>query len=177
MASGADTDKKASADATARNAEMIATLERQFLAKRSFTERVGQAITAYSGRLWMIAIHRIWFTAWIIINTGLTPVPPFDPYPFAFLTFVVSLEAIFLAFFVLMGQNVQSAEADRWARLDLEVNLLAEQEMTKALEMLRGLCEKQGLQELARDATVEELVTKTHIDHVAETLDQKRKDD
>ena len=54
---------------------------------------------------------------------GLLPaVPIFDPYPFSFLTLVVSLEAIFLSIFVLMSQNRAAWLADRRAHLDLQID-------------------------------------------------------
>jgi uncharacterized membrane protein len=52
------------------------------------------------------------------------------PFPFVFLTMIVSLEAIFLTLFVLATQNRMTVDADRRAHLDLQVNLLSEQEMT-----------------------------------------------
>jgi uncharacterized membrane protein len=59
-----------------------------------------------------------------VINTGhLFRLKPFDPYPFSFLTLVVSLEAIFLTVFVLMTRNRMACEADKQAHLDLQVDL------------------------------------------------------
>jgi uncharacterized membrane protein len=55
---------------------------------------------------------------------------PVDPYPYSFLTVVVSFEAIFLAIFVLVSQNRLGCPADRRAHLDLHVNPPAEQEST-----------------------------------------------
>src|SRR2546429_4723020 len=48
------------------------------------------------------------FRSWLAINLHLTPLPAFDPYPFSLLTMIVSLEAIFLATFVLISQNRQA---------------------------------------------------------------------
>ena len=57
-------------------------------------------------------VHVAIFAFWVA--TGLFGA---DPYPFQFLTFMVSLEAIFLSTFVMIGQNRQStfqqAKADR----------------------------------------------------------------
>src|SRR4051794_37481976 len=68
-------------------------------------DKVADSITAFSGSMWFLYLHAIWFAAWVVINTGLTPLPAFDKYPFNFLTMVVSLEAIFLSTFVLISQN------------------------------------------------------------------------
>jgi uncharacterized membrane protein len=60
----------------------------------------------------------------------------FDPYPFTFLTFVVSLEAIFLSTFILISQNHEELLARRRNHLDLQINLLSEQENSQILKML-----------------------------------------
>lgn len=43
----------------------------------------------------------------------------FDLYPFTFLTMVVSLEAIFMSFFIMIGQNIARQESERRHHLDL----------------------------------------------------------
>jgi uncharacterized membrane protein len=75
---------------------------------------------------------------------------PFDPFPFSFLTLVVSLEAIFLSVFVLMSQNRMTRQADKRAHLDLQIYLLAEQELTTILHMLRGLCKKHNVEGISQ---------------------------
>ena len=85
---------------------------------------------------------------------------PFDPFPYQFLTFVVSLEAIFLSLFILMSQNRANKQADARSHLDLQINLLAEQEATKMLEMLQSLCEYHKLA-VARDPEVDLLKSPT----------------
>jgi uncharacterized membrane protein len=52
-------------------------------------------------------------------------------------TFVAFLEAILPSLSTLMSQ---SRPADARSRLDLPINLLAEQESTKILQMLKSLC-------------------------------------
>jgi uncharacterized membrane protein len=83
----------------------------------------------------------VWFALWIVINTGHTFFKPFDPFPYTLLTTIVSLEAIFLTLFVLASENRLTQEADRRGQLDLQVNLLAEQEMTMVLRMLKEICD------------------------------------
>ena len=81
---------------------------------------------------------------WIVWNSGLTPLRPFDPYPFGFLTMVVSLEAIFLSIFVLMSQGRESAIAELREEVALQVNLRTEEEITKVLQLLAGLYTRLG---------------------------------
>jgi uncharacterized membrane protein len=53
-------------------------------------ERIADVIAACSGRITFLLLNAIWFVGWIIWNT-LPNVQHFDPYPFGFLTMVVSL--------------------------------------------------------------------------------------
>jgi uncharacterized membrane protein len=85
------------------------------------------------------------------------------------LTTMVSLEAIFLALFVLSSQNRMATQADKRAHLDLQINLLAEREMTAVLQLLQNIAAKldvdhavggPSFQELAQETDVRELTSK-----------------
>ena len=134
-------------DVIERNLLTFAELRERARMRRSVQERLADAITEVSGRMAFVSIHVVWFAVWVAINTGHVPgIKPFDPYPFNFLTMVVSLEAIFLSTFVLISQNRISAEADRRADLDLQIGLLTERELTQALRMLDAIQEKLGIE-------------------------------
>jgi len=98
---------------------------------------------------------------------------PFDPFPFPFLTMTVSLEAIFLALFVLASQNRLARQADKRSHLDLQIDLLAERELTAALHMLRALCLKHqvALDRIGTD--VNDLLEETNVEELASDLDKK----
>ncbi len=68
-----------------------------------------------------------------------------DPYPFILLNLVLSFQAAYATPIILMSQNRQGKLADRRNKLDLQINLLAEQENTEQLRLLRLLCEKAGI--------------------------------
>ena len=83
---------------------------------------------------------------WIGLNVGwFGGVEPFDPFPFPFLTMTVSLEAIFLALFVLASQNRLARQSDMRAHLNLQIDLLAEREMTAVLRLLQDLTAHSGV--------------------------------
>ncbi len=63
---------------------------------------------------------------------------------------IVSLEAIFLSTFVLISQNRMAAVADRRAELDLQVSLLAEQEITKLVQMVSDMSSRMGMEQYAQ---------------------------
>ena len=94
-------------------------------------------------------VHVVWFGIWILINV-MPRLPHIDPFPFTFLTLVVSLEAIFLSTFILISQNHDTKISERRNHLDLQINLLSEQENTQMLMMLRAIAEKVGVN-LSRD--------------------------
>lgn len=143
-----------------RNLSAIVEIEQEAIAARSGSERFADAVAHHAGRGWFIGAHAVWFAGWILLNAGLKGVPKFDPYPYQFLTFVVSLEAIFLSLFILMSQSRSSRQADARSHLDLQINLLAEQESTKMLQMLQSLCNHHGLA-VANDPEVDNLTTPT----------------
>ena len=62
--------------------------------------RIADAITAFAGSMRFVYIHAVLFAAWMLAVES-------DPWPK--LTLVVSLEAIFLSTFVMIGQNRQAA--------------------------------------------------------------------
>jgi uncharacterized membrane protein len=154
------------------NIEAVARMERTARLKRSFAARISDAITNVAGNEWSVALHAIWFTAWLFLNTRVSPWPPFDPFPFSLLTSIVSLEAIFLTLFVLASQNRLTIEADKRAHLDLQVNLLAEQEMTLTLRMLRDLCEHFDLRQTAQSKECADLIARTDVSALARRLEQ-----
>ncbi len=129
-------------------------------------------ITRRAGSGTAILLHMVWFGIWLVINLGrFASIPPFDPFPFNLLTMVVSLEAIFLTLFVLISQNRMSQEADKRAQLDLQVNLLAEREATKILQMLQAIAKKLEVKEY-RDEDLKPLLKETQIEELAKKLDQ-----
>ncbi|MSU73792.1 DUF1003 domain-containing protein [Candidatus Kaiserbacteria bacterium] len=82
------------------------------------------------------------FVFWILINLGDIPgIGTFDPYPFNFLTMVVSLEAIVLSIIVLITQNRQSKMEDIREKIDTEIDVRAEEEITMLLVMLEKVAQ------------------------------------
>jgi CRP/FNR family cyclic AMP-dependent transcriptional regulator len=112
------------------------------MAIRSTTiEKIADVIAEFSGSISFLVLNAAWFACWIGWNV-LPGVPHFDPYPFGFLTMVVSLEAIFLSIFVLVSQNRQGAKDRLRADAEYEVNLKAELEITHLHEKVDFLAEE-----------------------------------
>jgi uncharacterized membrane protein len=162
-----------------KNIRAVARFELESRHHRSRLERASDAITSFASHESAVALHALLFAAWIAINSGAVGITPFDPFPFSLLTMLVSLEAIFLTLFVLASQQRLTEFADRRASLDLQVNLLAEREMTLVLCMLKEICDRLDIHETTRTAEFSELMKRTDIqelaEHVARSSDESGK--
>jgi uncharacterized membrane protein len=95
-------------------------------------QRVADWLAWFSGSIAFLVIHAVWFGAWILLNVGLIHIPGlsgFDPFPFGLLTMIVSLEAIFLATFVLISQNRQVEKDKVRGDIEYDINIKAEMEV------------------------------------------------
>ena len=156
-----------------RHLDIIRGIEERALQARTTPERVADGIGAFCGSMTFVILHVIIFGCWIIVNlTNIPALPHFDAYPFMLLSLAVSIEAIFLSAFVLMKQNRMSRRADARAALDLQINLLAEKEMTLVLKVLRRMSEHMGLRDVLDDPELRDLVKQTPVEAVAEELQQ-----
>ena len=156
----------------ARNAAAVAQIEAAERARRTSAERFSDAIARIAGSAWFAGLHVLWFAGWIAWNTGLVSGwRPVDPFPFSFLTLVVSLEAIFLSIFVLVSQNNLTRQSERRAHLDLQINLLAEQESTKTVALLERIAAHLDVP-VPTDPSERELAAPTDIRDVVSLLDR-----
>jgi len=153
-----------------QNIETIAKLEAEFNRRRTRSDRVADGISDFSGTMTFVAIHAVLISTWILLNLRTVPgIKPWDPFPFMLLSAVLSIEAIFLSTFVLMKQSRMSRRADERAHLDLQINLLAEREMTLVLQMLQSITEGMGVAAPSRQE-VRELAKETSVEAVANEL-------
>ncbi len=134
--------------------------------RKTAQDRLADALTRFSGNMWFVYLHVAWFTWWIADNNGWIGSWIFDPFPYGLLTLMVSLEAIFLATFVLISQNRAAAVADMRSDLDLQIDLLAEYEVTQLLRLVTAIgkklevpgCEGAELDQLEKPIAVGEVI-------------------
>jgi len=117
-------------------------------------------------------VHVAWFAAWIALNLGVADFRPFDPFPFPFLTMTVSLEAIFLTLFVLASQNRLGRQADKRAHLDLQIDLLAEREMTAVLRLLQDIASHLKVPETVTPEEIRDLEIETDVKGLTRRMDE-----
>jgi uncharacterized membrane protein len=92
--------------------------------------RIADAITAFAGSMRFVYLHAIVFAIWMLF---------FESNPWPTLTLVVSLEAIFLSTFVMIGQNRQAAFQQAKADHDFteqELELKTNTELTRQIHRL-----------------------------------------
>ena len=144
-------------------------LAAQHAAQRNRIERIADALTRGAASTPFLVIHAMWFTVWILANTGAFGIRPFDRFPFGFLTLVVSLEAIFLSIFVLMAQSHESKVAELREEVSLEVLLRMEEEVTKTLQLVAGLYSRLG-KEIGDDPDLREMLGQLDEDRIEKEL-------
>jgi len=90
--------------------------------------QIADAITAFAGSMPFVYIHAVVFALWMLF---------LESSPWPTLTLVVSLEAIFLSTFVMIGQNraakFQQAKADH-DFVEQELELKTNTELTRSIQ-------------------------------------------
>ncbi len=131
---------------TERRRQFFKSFEAKSLKSRSLLTQISDDLTSAFSSPTFLVLNAVFFFVWITANLGLLPgIAPFDPYPFGFLTMVVSLEAIFLSIFILVSQNRSSVVDTIREEVHLRVNLIAEEEITKILEILSEMRLEMGI--------------------------------
>jgi uncharacterized membrane protein len=156
-------------DQVARNIAAIAQLEKAALEQRSPSERLSGAIAGFAGTLTFVLLHFVVFCTWVAVNRPGSPLR-FDSPPYNGLNLLLAVEAILLSAFVLITQNHMARRAERLANLNLQINLLAESEMTKMLDTLRTMSLRLGLPDAEDDEAFRDLSRTTEVANVAHAL-------
>ncbi len=174
-ATGTDRSAAAAPPVAVRNIEEVVRLEEAASRRRTAADRIADLIAGFVGTVGFVLLHLVWFALWAAVNAGLMPgVPAFDPYPFQLLCMIVSMEGVLLSTFVLIKQNRMSARADERNQLGLQVNLLAEEEVTKVLQMLERISAQLGIDRAAVvDAETEALARHTALGSLARQLQER----
>ena len=161
-------------DPLANNVEAIVRLEEEALRERTRGERLSDAVTLFIGSTKAVVLHLAIFACWVIANVNLIPgLKPFDPFPFGILTLIFSGEGVFLAIFILISQNSMTRQVNRRAHLDLQISMLAEQELTLILRLQQRLCRHLGLEPEEVAAELQQMVRPTDVEELVSQIKEK----
>jgi len=151
-----------------RNIDEMRARREAALREARLSDRIAQRITDFAGSMFFVLLHLCVFGGWILINTLGPESLRFDP-SLVVLAMAASVEAIFLSTFILISQNRISAADSRRAELDLQINLLAEHEITRLIDLTSRIAERVGVPE-SNDPELTELRRDVEPGAVLETL-------
>jgi uncharacterized membrane protein len=162
------------ANPTQFNIEAISKLEHEALNRRSATERASDSIVKWIGSPTFFLVQVVLVAVWSTVNLNLIPgLKAFDPFPFGILALVISSESVCLTIFVLISQNRMARQTEKRSHLDLQVSMLAEQELTTALQMLQKLCQHMGVDVESATQEVQGFSKTTDMHKLANELEEK----
>ena len=151
-----------------RNIDSILQRRKETEEESTRSEKIADAVTAFTVSMTFVAIHLVLFGTWIGWNVGLLGLPEFDE-SFVVLAMLASVEAIFLSTFVLISQNRMNARADERADLDLQISLLTEHEVTTLAGLVREIARRFDIAE-AEQPEVEEVLSDVRPEEVMEVM-------
>ena len=129
---------------TRRNVAIIAEMEKAAAQVRTRGDRVAERLAAWVGSWTFLITQTVILLTWMALNiTAL--INHWDPYPFILLNLALSFQSAYAVPILMIAQNHQARLSERRNHLDLQINMLAEQESTEILRLLRLLCERSGV--------------------------------
>jgi len=138
-------------------------------AGNSPADRAAIFISDLLGNIWFLGGCLLTILIYIALNCGwIAGVQPFDPSPFNVLDTVLSVFAIVLTISVLISQKRQRRLEKIREQVEFEVNVRAEKEITKILEMLHEMQQKMGIKKM--DSELEEMKKETDLKKIHENV-------
>ena len=155
----------------AENIETILAFYKREEEKVSASQRALERVGGVLGRPAFIVVTLLFVASWI--GAQLLGWLDFDPPPFFWLQGIISLSALLVAAVILITQNRQSNIEAMHAHLDLQVNMLAEQKVSKLIELIEELRRDLPMVKDRRDATAEALQEPADAHEMLQALHEK----
>ncbi len=162
-----------------RNISALLQHEREQARQATLQDRVADRITAFAGSMPFVYVHLAIFGTWIALNVlPQTFIPKWDA-SLVILAMAASVEAIFIATFVLISQNRMAELAERRAHLNLQISLLDEHETTRLMALVLAIAERLEVKtdvdaearELQRDIEPETVLSRIEEEEKEQGLD------
>ena len=142
-------------------------------ARRTIVEVIADRINLKIGSIGFLVFNIMLFFSWILVNTGfISNISSFDVFPFGLLTLILSVEAILLTIFVLISQNRASRLFDLREEMDLQIDMITEQEITKLLQMQKMITDKLGI-DTSNDSELQRMLKRVDADKIEESLEKQ----
>ena len=156
------------------NIEAILKLEKEDERELALHHRIFHAVGWFFGTTYFVSVQCLAVCLWVALNGMAGSDQAIDPYPFPLLATFLSLEAVLLTSCVLIRQNAIDRTSERRDHIELQINLLAEQEATRSLDMLQRIAAHLQVPN-TKDAQGEKLAEDTAVDEIARALKAREK--
>ncbi|HEV7702277.1 MAG TPA: DUF1003 domain-containing protein [Candidatus Paceibacterota bacterium] len=134
-------------------------------------------LTNSFGTLRFLNITLVFFLIWIVVNLGWVPgIDPFDSDSFNWLMVVVQLFSIVLSIVVLISQRREEKIDEVYQKMDFEINVRSEHEITKTLQMIEEIHKKLGIA-LVEDKELKQMEEKINITEIKEEVEKSIEED
>lgn len=145
---------------------MSKNLNLEFENISTLSVKIADKITEWAGSMGFVYFHALWFALWILANEGVFgPKFVFDPFPYGLLTMIVSLEAIFLATFIMISQNISSRKNELRAEHEYQINLQTEKNVAELLAIMKEIRKEAEL----KNETIDDI--KEAVEEIAENAE------
>lgn len=135
-------------------------------------DRAANFLADLLGSIWFLLVCLGIITIYLLWNTGIFGLNIFDPSPFNRLDTFLSIFAIILSISVLISQKRERHAEKIREEVEFEVNVRAENEITKMLEMLHTIQQKLGIN--TQDQELEEMKKETDIKELHEHIKKEQ---
>jgi len=122
---------------------LVKNINSQFEHTRTFSERVSDRLASFGGSWKFLGMFAFFLFCWIVVNSILFFIKPFDPFPFILLNLILSCIAAIQAPVIMMSQNRKDAKDRLRGEYDYKVNLKAELEIRHLHEKIDNLMRHQ----------------------------------
>jgi uncharacterized membrane protein len=116
-------------ESLSKHETLSAHIDQEYESALTFGERLSDKISAFGGSWRFIIIFGVILLFWLLLNSLVLLIKPFDPYPYILLNLVLSCLAAIQAPIIMMSQNRQEAKDRIRASHDYQINLKAELEI------------------------------------------------
>lgn len=139
--------------------------------EEKWTDALAKFLTKSFGTLRFLILTLIFIVFWIVVNLGLIHgITPFDIYPFVWLVTLVQLFSIVLSIIILISQNQEKRINEVRQQMDFEINVRAEQEITKILQMIEKIHTELGIVKI--DKELEQMKEMINISEIKEDVEK-----